>query len=84
MCEPNIYITNSKFISIVDNVSVLQLGSWGSFYRRKFAQSRRSLIVSRRCLYRLMSICVIQMESTHDVCSSANGRSTNSCLTHNA
>ena len=34
MHKPNIYINNSKFISIVDNVSVLQLppDSPGSFY----------------------------------------------------
>ena len=34
MYEPNIYINNSKFISIVDNVSILQLppGPWGPFY----------------------------------------------------
>ena len=34
MYEPNIYVNNSKFISIVDNVSVLQLlpDPWGPFY----------------------------------------------------
>ena len=31
MYEPNIYVNNSKFVSIVDNVSVLQL-SPGPFY----------------------------------------------------
>ena len=37
MHKPNIYINYSKFISIVDNVNVLQLPS-GSFLYRKFAQ----------------------------------------------
>ena len=34
MYEPNIYVNNSKFISIVDNISILQLppGSWDPFY----------------------------------------------------
>ena len=34
MYEPNIYVNNNKFVSIVDNVSVLQLslGSWNPFY----------------------------------------------------
>ena len=34
MYKPNIYVNNSKFISIVDNVSVLQLSLCprGSFY----------------------------------------------------
>jgi len=31
MHEPNIYVNNSKFISIVDNISVFQLPS-GPFY----------------------------------------------------
>jgi len=37
MHEPNIYVNNTKFISIVDNVSVLQLslGPRGSFYITK-------------------------------------------------
>ena len=32
--EPNIYVNNNKFISIFDNVSVLQLppGPWDPFY----------------------------------------------------
>jgi len=40
MYEPNIYVNNSKFVSIVDNVSVLQLSSGPLepfLYRRKFA-----------------------------------------------
>ena len=33
MYEPNIYINNSKFISIVDNQhSSIPLGPWGLFY----------------------------------------------------
>ena len=34
MYEPNIYVNNNKFISIVDNVDVFQLapGPWGPFY----------------------------------------------------
>ena len=35
--KPNIYVNNSKFISIVDNVSVLLLspGPWDPFYTAK-------------------------------------------------
>ena len=34
MYEPNIYVNDSKFISIADNISVLQLppGPWSLFY----------------------------------------------------
>jgi len=37
MYEPNIYINNNKFVSIVDNVSILQLlpGPWSPFYTTK-------------------------------------------------
>jgi len=37
MHEPNIYVNNSKFISIVDNVSILQIPP-GPRGRRKFVQ----------------------------------------------
>ena len=61
MYEPNIYVNNSKFISIVDNVNILLLPLRPFLYRRKFAQSLRALIVSRRwhyakvCASRLMA-----------------------------
>jgi len=34
MYEPNIYVKNNKFVSIADNINVLQLspGPWGPFY----------------------------------------------------
>ena len=34
MYKPNIYVKNNKFVSIVDNINVLQLspGPWGPFY----------------------------------------------------
>jgi len=49
MYEPNIYVNNSKYISIVD-VSVFQLPWRLLLYCRKFAQDWRSLIVFRRCI----------------------------------
>jgi len=34
MYEPDIYVNNNRFISIVDNVNILQLppGPWGPFH----------------------------------------------------
>ena len=52
MYELNIYVNNSKFISIVDNVGILQLppSPWALFIPPKICPGfARSLIVSRQC-----------------------------------
>ena len=51
--ESNIYVNNSKYISIIDNISVLQLSldPWGPFYLKIYSGlTVFNIIVSRRCI----------------------------------